>query len=261
VTTSATTTSSTAIRPGRGSPVLEFDDISMTFPDGTHAVDRTTFTVGSGEFVTVVGPSGCGKSTLLRIASGLTEPTTGTVRVDRMSLGYVFQDATLLPWRTVRRNVELFAELEGIGRADRARRVDENVRLVGLEGFADKYPKTLSGGMKMRASLARSLVMEPDMFLFDEPFGALDEITRERLNDELLGLFQRKEFSALFITHSIYEAVFLSTRVLVMSARPGRIVASFDVPFGYPRAPELRFDAGFAELAGEVSHALRGAHA
>lgn len=256
-----TQTTTMAITPGVSSPVLEFDDVSMTFPDGTHAVDRTSFAVGRGEFVTVVGPSGCGKSTLLRIASGLAEPTTGTVRVDRMSLGYVFQDATLLPWRTVRRNVELFAELEGIGRADRARRVAENVRLVGLDGFEDKYPKTLSGGMKMRASLARALVMEPDMFLFDEPFGALDEFTRERLNDELLGLFQRKDFSALFITHSIYEAVFLSTRVLVMSARPGRIVASFDVPFGYPRSPDLRFDAAFAELAGEVSHALRGAHA
>jgi NitT/TauT family transport system ATP-binding protein len=172
----------------------------------------------------------------------------------------VFQDATLLPWRTVRRNVELFAELEGVSKADRARRVAENVALVGLQGFEDKYPKQLSGGMRMRASLARSLVMEPDIFLFDEPFGALDEITRERLNDELLGLFQRKRFGALFITHSIMEAVFLSTRVLVMSARPGRILQSFDVPFAHPRSHDLRFDPAFAELAGEVSHALRGAH-
>ena len=219
------------------------------------------FAVAPGEFVTVVGPSGCGKSTLLRIASGLDAPTTGTVSVDRDSLGYVFQDATLLQWRTVRRNVELFAELEGLDRAERARRVADNVALVGLEGFEDKYPKQLSGGMKMRASLARSLLMEPAMFLFDEPFGALDEITRERLNDELLALFQRKGFGALFITHSISEAVFLSTRVLVMSARPGRIVGEFDVPFAYPRSPDLRFEPAFAELSGEVSHALRGGHA
>ncbi len=233
----------------------------MTFPDGTHALDDTSFTVGPGEFVTVVGPSGCGKSTLLRIASGLTRPTRGGVDVDRASLGYVFQDATLLQWRNVHKNVQLLAELDGMPKAERERRAAEAIDLVGLRGFETKYPKQLSGGMKMRASLARSLVLDPQTFLFDEPFGALDEITRERLNDELLGLFQRKGFAALFITHSIYEAVFLSTRVLVMSARPGRIVGDFSVPFPYPRSPELRFDAAFAELAGEVSHALRGAHA
>jgi NitT/TauT family transport system ATP-binding protein len=240
---------------------LSFAGVSKTFPDGTFALGSTTFDVAPGEFVTVVGPSGCGKSTLLRIASGLDTPSTGSVTVDRDSLGYVFQDATLLPWRTVRRNVELFAELEGVDKADRARRVIENVKLVGLDGFEDKYPKQLSGGMRMRASLARSLVMEPKVFLFDEPFGALDEITRERLNDELLGLFVRKRFGALFITHSITEAVFLSTRVHVMSARPGRILRTFEVPFPYPRLHDLRFDPAFAQLSGEVSHALRGAHA
>jgi NitT/TauT family transport system ATP-binding protein len=250
------------LRPERtDDTVLEFIEVTKTFADGTHALASTSFTVSSGEFVAVVGPSGCGKSTLLRIASGLDAATTGSVSVDRSSLGYVFQDPTLLQWRTVRRNVELFAELEGIDRAERTRRVADNVRLVGLDGFEDKYPKQLSGGMKMRASLARSLLMEPSMFLFDEPFGALDEITRERLNDELLALFQRKSFGALFITHSISEAVFLSTRVLVMSARPGHIVGEFDVPFPYPRSPELRFDAPFGELCGTVSHALRGSHA
>ena len=257
--TTETTDSSTLGDRSRAA-VLSFTDVSKTFPDGTFALGSTTFDVAPGEFVTVVGPSGCGKSTLLRIASGLDTPSTGAVTVDRGSLGYVFQDATLLPWRTVRRNVELFAELDGMGKADRARRVAENVKLVGLDGFEDKYPKQLSGGMRMRASLARSLVMEPAVFLFDEPFGALDEITRERLNDELLGLFQRKGFGALFITHSITEAVFLSTRVLVMSSRPGRILQSFDVPFGFPRSHDLRFEPAFAELAGEVSHALRGAH-
>ena len=232
----------------------------MVFPDGTHALRETTFDVRPGEFVTVVGPSGCGKSTLLRIASGLTKATGGFVSVEPGNVGYVFQDATLLQWRTVQKNVELLAELEGIDKEERARRAAENIALVGLDGFEKKYPKQLSGGMKMRCSLARSLVMDPTVFLFDEPFGALDEITREKLNDELLSLFQRKGFAALFITHSIYEAVFLSTRVLVMSARPGRIVGDFKIPFAYPRSPELRFEAEFAELSGQVSHALRGAH-
>lgn len=232
----------------------------MVFPDGTHALRETTFDVRAGEFVTVVGPSGCGKSTLLRIASGLTKATSGSISIDPGNVGYVFQDATLLQWRTVEKNVELLAELEGIDKVERARRAAENIALVGLDGFEKKYPKQLSGGMKMRCSLARSLVMDPKVFLFDEPFGALDEITREKLNDELLSLFQRKGFAALFITHSIYEAVFLSTRVLVMSARPGRVVGDFKVPFGYPRSPDLRFEPEFAELTGQVSHALRGAH-
>ncbi len=242
-------------------PALSFRDVSMVFPDGTHALRETTFDVRPGEFVTVVGPSGCGKSTLLRIASGLTKSTGGFVSVEPGNVGYVFQDATLLQWRTVQKNVELLAELEGIDKVERARRAAENIALVGLDGFEKKYPKQLSGGMKMRCSLARSLVMDPKVFLFDEPFGALDEITREKLNDELLSLFQRKGFAALFITHSIYEAVFLSTRVLVMSARPGRIVGDFQVPFPYPRSPDLRFEPEFAELSGKVSHALRGAHA
>jgi NitT/TauT family transport system ATP-binding protein len=241
-------------------PALSFNGVSMVFPDGTHALRETTFDVRAGEFVTVVGPSGCGKSTLLRIASGLTKATSGSISIDPGNVGYVFQDATLLQWRTVEKNVELLAELEGIDKVERARRAAENIALVGLDGFEKKYPKQLSGGMKMRCSLARSLVMDPKVFLFDEPFGALDEITREKLNDELLSLFQRKGFAALFITHSIYEAVFLSTRVLVMSARPGRVVGDFKVPFGYPRSPDLRFEPEFAELTGQVSHALRGAH-
>ena len=241
-----------------GRPLLVFDGVTKTFADGTQALTATNLSVNPGEFVSVVGPSGCGKSTLLRIASGLTNATTGTVTVDRDDLGYVFQDATLLQWRTVRRNVELFAELDGMDKAERARRVTDSLDLVNLTGFEDKYPRQLSGGMRMRASLARSLVMEPDLFLFDEPFGALDEITREHLNDQLLELFLRKRFGALFITHSIFEAVYLSTRVVVMSPRPGRIVAEFDVPFAYPRNPELRFDADFNAVSGEVSRALRG---
>lgn len=245
---------------GAAGPVLTFDAVAKTFPDGTRALDPTTFSVTPGEFVSVVGPSGCGKSTLLRIASGLEPPTSGTVTVDRRSLGYVFQDPTLLQWRTVRRNVRLLAELDGVPKGVRDARVTEAIELVGLTGFEDKYPRQLSGGMRMRASLARSLVLDPTLFLFDEPFGALDEITRERLNDELLSLFTAKQFAALFITHSIYEAIYLSTRVIVMSARPGRVMATFSIPLPYPRSPDFRFDPAFATLAGEVSRALRGAH-
>ena len=237
---------------------LQFDNVGMTFPDGTQALENVSLSVTPGEFVTVVGPSGCGKSTLLRIASGLETQTQGSCAVDRDSIGYVFQDATLLPWRSVQRNIELLAELHGETKAECQRRSQEAISLVGLDGFADKYPRQLSGGMRMRASLARSLVMKPRVFLFDEPFGALDEITRERLNDELLGLFQREGFAGLFITHSIAEAVYMSTRVLVMSPRPGRITASFDIPFAYPRDHDLRYRPEFAELCGRVSHALRG---
>jgi NitT/TauT family transport system ATP-binding protein len=239
---------------------LSFDGIGMVFPDGTEAIRDVSFSVDKGEFVTVVGPSGCGKSTLLKIASGLLDATRGSVAVDRERLGYVFQDPTLLPWRTVQQNVELLTELHGIGRAERAQIAARAIDTVGLEGFEGHYPKSLSGGMRMRASLARTLTLNPPLFLFDEPFGAVDEITREHLNEETQRLFVSEGFAGLFITHSISEAVFLSTRVLVMSARPGRIVAEFQVPFAYPRSPDLRFEPEFARLSGELSHALRGAH-
>ncbi len=155
------------------------------------------------------------------------------------------------------RNVELLLELEGTSKAERRRIAQEHIDMVGLTGFEEHYPKRLSGGMKMRVSLARSLAVQPKVFMFDEPFGALDEITRERLNDELLDLFTNEGFAGLFITHSIYEAIFLSTRVLVMSARPGRIVADYEIPFDYPRDTSLRYDAEFTRLAGEVSESLR----
>lgn len=232
----------------------------MTFPDGTEAVDEVSLTVRPDEFVTIVGPSGCGKSTLLRIASGLLAPTRGTVHIDRERIGYVFQDPTLMPWRTVLGNVEVIAELHGVGRDERRRLAQRAIDLVGLAGFEHHYPKSLSGGMRMRCSLARTLTMHPPVMLFDEPFGAVDEITREHLNEETLRLFDEEGFAALFITHSISEAVFMSTRVVVMSARPGRVVAEHDVPFGYPRPAELRFVPEFAALCGEVSAALRGAH-
>ncbi len=232
----------------------------MTFPDGTHALDDVSFGVSRGEFVTVVGPSGCGKSTLLRIASGLTPQTAGTCGIDRNSIGYVFQDATLLPWRTVQRNVELLGELHEMPESELKTKSAQAIELVGLTGHQSKYPKQLSGGMKMRCSLARSLVMKPSVFLFDEPFGALDEISRERLNDELLSLFRHEIFAGLFITHSIAEAVFLSTRVLVMSARPGRIIDDIAIPFAYPRTSDLRYSPAFAEISGRISHGLKEAH-
>jgi NitT/TauT family transport system ATP-binding protein len=235
---------------------LSFDHIAMVFPDGTEAIRDVSFSVGLGEFVTVVGPSGCGKSTLLKIASGLLEPTSGMVVVDRDRLGYVFQDATLAPWRTVQQNVELLAELHRIPKPERARLATDAIRMVGLAGFEHHYPKSLSGGMKMRASLARTLTLKPPLFLFDEPFGAVDEITREHLNEETQRLFVSEGFAGLFITHSISEAAFMSTRVLVMSARPGRFVADTAIDFVRPRSPELVADPAFVAQRAALLDAL-----
>ncbi|WP_240770373.1 ABC transporter ATP-binding protein [Nocardioides sp. GY 10127] len=240
--------------------LIDFADVAMQFPNGTVALSGVDINVRRGEFVTVVGPSGCGKSTLLRIASGLESASEGKVQVNTDRIGYVFQDATLLAWRDVRRNVELLAELNGRSKAERAAKAAEAIELVGLKGFEKHLPRQLSGGMKMRASLARSLTLDPELFLFDEPFGALDEITRERLNDELIKLFVEKKFAGMFITHSVSEAVYISTKVVVMSGRPGKIVETFDVPFPMPRDPEIRYTPEFGELVGRVSHALREGH-
>lgn len=243
---------------GQGS-ALSFTDVTKVFPDGTEAFEHVTFDLSRGDFVTIVGPSGCGKSTILRVASGLLQASSGRVELNDPNLGYVFQDPTLLAWRTVQRNVELLAELRRFSRERRRRLAAEAIELVGLSGFERHHPARLSGGMRMRVSLARSLTLNPKVFLFDEPFGALDEITRSRLNEELLRLFVHERFSALFITHSIFESVFLSTRVLVMSPRPGRVIAEFEVPFPYPRDTGLRFEREFTELSSEVSSALRRA--
>ena len=239
---------------------LDIRNVTMTFPDGTQALRGIDLHIEPGEFVTIVGPSGCGKSTLLRIVSGLEAQTSGTCEVDRTSLGYVFQDSVLLPWRNVQRNVELNAELQGIGKEQRRDLAQQAINLVNLDNHKSKYPHQLSGGMKMRCSLARSLVSKPQVFLFDEPFGALDEMTREHLNDELLSIFQLENFAGLFITHSIQEAVFLSTRVLVMSAQPGRIVAEYHIQFPFPRLPEIRYSPEFAEICGRISSDLKIAH-
>ena len=257
MTLSAPTTAPTS---GSMATLLDFRDVAMQFKNGTVALSGVDLTVKRGEFVTVVGPSGCGKSTLLRIASGLETASEGTAQVNTKRIGYVFQDATLLPWRDVQSNVELLAELNSQPKAERAKKAKDAIDLVGLTGFEKNLPKELSGGMKMRTSLARSLTLDPELFLFDEPFGALDEITRERLNDELIRLFAEQKFGGLFITHSVSEAVYISTRVVVMSGRPGRIVDVFDVPFDMPRDPEIRYTGEFAELVGKVSHALREGH-
>jgi NitT/TauT family transport system ATP-binding protein len=245
-------TASTAAR----TCTLALERVAKRFPTGTVALTDVSLTVDAGEFVSVVGPSGCGKSTLLRIASGLDEVTNGTIEVSAGSTSYVFQDATLLEWRSALRNVELVGELRGVSREQRRARAHAALDLVGLAGFETQHPRQLSGGMRMRVSLARALVAEPDLALFDEPFGALDEITRLQMQTELQKLFELERFAGLFITHSVSEAVYLSTRVLVMSGRPGRIVAEIAVPWAYPRPPELRYVPEFAALTGRVSAAL-----
>ena len=187
---------------------LKFNDIGMIFPDGTEALRNISFELSKGEFVTIVGPSGCGKSTLLKIASGLLEPTNGSVEVDRERLGYVFQDATLLPWRTVSKNVELLAELHGTDSHERKRLVEESIELVGLEGFENHYPKSLSGGMKMRCSLARSLTLKPPVFLFDEPFGKLDPAMQ-------LGLLEEYKMDITYVYCDTEDAIIAYKQVFL----------------------------------------------
>ena len=235
---------------------LVLDGVGKRFATGTVALTDVSLRLNPGDFVSVVGPSGCGKSTLLRLASGLETATSGSVTVTATATSYVFQDPTLLEWRSAARNVELVQELRGVSRADRRARAQEMLDLVGLTGFEQQHPRELSGGMRMRVSIARALVAEPDLALFDEPFGALDEITRLQMQTELQKLFVLKQFAGLFITHSVSEAVYLSNRVLVMSGRPGRIVADIAVPWDYPRDPTLRYDPEFATLTGRVSQAL-----
>jgi len=238
------------------SPVFTSTAVGLTYPDGTNALHSTSVSVADGEFVSIVGPSGCGKSTLLRLASGLIAPTSGTITRNG-SVQFVFQDSTLLPWRSVRRNVSLNLELQKVGKSEIEDRTNRALALVGLLDSAEKLPRQLSGGMKMRTSLARSLVCEPDMYLFDEPFAALDEFSRERLNVELRSMLSTRKAASLFVTHSIAEAVFLSHRVLVMSPRPGTIVREFAIPFGPDRQQDLRYSPEFARLSGEIAQSLR----
>ena len=236
--------------------VFTADAVGLTYPDGTHALTNTSVSVAAGEFVSIVGPSGCGKSTLLRLASGLIPPTSGNI-ARTGTVQFVFQDSTLLPWRSVRRNISLNLELQKIEKTEIADRTNSALALVGLLDSAEKLPRQLSGGMKMRTSLARSLVCDPGMYLFDEPFAALDEFSRERLNVELRTVLSTRNAASLFVTHSIAEAVFLSHRVLVMSPRPGTIVQEFAIPFGPDRQQDLRYSPEFARLSGEIAQSLR----
>ena len=233
--------------------------INKYFPSGVQALRDLNLEIGRGQFVSIVGPSGCGKSTFLRLVAGLDAPTSGELRVeghDPLGLAFVFQDATLLPWRSVAHNITLPLELR---REDAEERVTQTLELVSLTDFAAAYPAQLSGGMRMRVSIARALVTRPQILLLDEPFGALDEITRQRLNEELLRLWQEDHWTGLFVTHNVSEAVFLSQRVLVMSARPGRILADIPIPFPYPRSAYLRSAPEFIRIANGISRQL--AHA
>jgi NitT/TauT family transport system ATP-binding protein len=235
--------------------------VALEFAGGPPVLEEITLAIAPGELVAVVGPSGCGKSTLLRLLAGLLPPTRGTVDWQAGQAAprcaFVFQDPTLLPWRTVLENVALPLELER--HAPRpAGLVRETLRLVGLSPQDEgKYPRQLSGGMRMRVSLARAIVMRPDVLFLDEPFAALDDLLRQQLNEELLRWWGERGWTALFVTHNVSEAVFLSQRVLVMGPRPGRIVAEVAIDEPYPRGPEWRAEPRFAALAGEISRQLR----
>lgn len=218
--------------------------------------------IGQGDFVALLGPSGCGKSTLLRMVAGLAEPTAGTIARPEMSgLGFVFQEPTLMPWATAEANVALPLELRGVRRHEARAQAREWLGLVGLAGFEAAYPRALSGGMKMRVSIARALVTQPRLLLLDEPFAALDEITRFKLNNDLLELWQRERFTVVFVTHSIFESVYLAHRIVVMRAHPGRVAQEIAVDSPYPRGEEFRTSAAYAAHCREVSQALAEAMA
>jgi NitT/TauT family transport system ATP-binding protein len=248
-------------------PVVSIANVTKTFPTGNvTALQDIELEIVPGEFVSLIGPSGCGKSTLLRVIGDLIQPSSGTVTVNGKSArqarndrdyGIVFQDSVLFEWRTVAKNIALPLEMLGWDKERRRDRVAEMMELVELKGFGDHYPWQLSGGMQQRASIARAFAFEPALLLMDEPFGALDEMTRERLNLELLSLYQRLKSTVVFVTHSISEAVFLSTRVVVMSPRPGRIAGTIPVDLPFPRTVETREDPRFFELVTEVRELLR----
>ncbi len=249
--------------------IVEIKGADKVFANGTRALAPVDLTVGPGEFITLLGPSGCGKSTLLKMIANLLAPSSGTIQwwgsgfdhvgQDGKKLVFVFQDATLMPWARVRSNVRLPLDLAGMPSAAAEQRVDQALALVGLSKFDSVYPRQLSCGMQMRASIARALVTDPNLLLMDEPFGALDEFTRNKLDQDLLDLWQKKNLSVVFVTHSIYEAVYLSTRVVVMAARPGRVIDQVLIDEPYPRSDAFRVSQSFAGYARRMQELL--AHA
>ncbi|WP_201026327.1 ABC transporter ATP-binding protein [Paramesorhizobium deserti] len=253
-------------------PVIDARGLSLVFQtsDGpVHALSDIDLTVQRGEFVSFIGPSGCGKTTLLRVIADLEQPTSGTITVNSVSpeearrkraYGYVFQAAALYPWRTIAANISLPLEVMGVPKAERAALIEKNLALVNLTGFGKKYPWQLSGGMQQRASIARALSFDPDMLLMDEPFGALDEIVRDHLNEQLLKLWAKTRKTVIFVTHSIPEAVFLSTKIVVMSPRPGRIHEIIDCDLGPDRPLEIRETPAFLKIAHRVREGLRLGH-
>jgi NitT/TauT family transport system ATP-binding protein len=245
---------------GQRPPVLEMQAVDKTFRGGVQALAQMSLSVHEGDFIALLGPSGCGKTTALRLIAGLMPPTAGRIQWEggmaAGDLGVVFQEPTLMPWATVAQNVWLPFRLRGMALGAVRDRIDEVLRLVGLGGFADAYPRELSGGMKMRVSIARALVTNPRLILMDEPFAALDEITRQKLNDDLLNLKARTGCTVIFVTHSVFESVFLADRIVVMAPRPGRVVRELAVAAPYPRDLGWRTSAAYGAAAREVSAAL-----
>jgi len=248
-------------------PDIALSSVTKRYRNAAVALEDISLTVERGEFVTFLGPSGCGKSTLLKLVSGLSPVSEGTVRINGMTpanarqlVSFIFQDATLLPWRTVAQNVGLGMELEHAARPARKERVAQMLQLVGLSHVATRYPRQLSGGMKMRASIARALVSRPRILLMDEPFAALDEMTRDRLNEELLRLYAEHKWTVLFVTHSVSEAIFLSTRVVILAAHPGRVAHEMQIDLPWPRTAQTRESKAFEEQVTHASRLLRGVH-
>ena len=254
--------------PAKKTVAVSLRDATKVYDNGVVALGPIDLEVRRGEFVSLLGPSGCGKSTALRLIAGLSLPSSGMVRVARPTVaasgehqvGFVFQEPTLMPWTTVRENVRLPLKLAHVPSSAAKARVDEALAQVGLSEFADAYPRELSGGMKMRVSLARALVTKPDILLMDEPFAALDEITRFRLNNDLLALWRNLRKTVIFVTHSVFESVYLSQRVLVMTARPGRIAAEIGIETSEPRGEDFRTSADYAGYCRKVSNVLAPAY-
>ncbi len=253
-------------------PVVQAQGLSLTFTtnDGPiHALSNVDLDISKGEFVSFIGPSGCGKTTFLRVIADLEEPTSGSITVNGLSprearlkraYGYVFQAAGLYPWRSIGGNIRLPLEIMGYNKAEREERVAKTLELVDLTGFEKKFPWQLSGGMQQRASIARALAFDADILLMDEPFGALDEIVRDHLNEQLLALWSKTEKTIAFVTHSIPEAVFLSTKIVVMSPRPGRVADVIESPLPKERPLEIRDTPEFLEIAHRVREGLRAGH-